>query len=442
MAEEVVLTYDLDENMLPRGAKNRKIITRLCLYAHDDFVKAHPVTNCDVILVIDTSGSMDEPFSDGSPITKRQGVLDAAKSMIGSVKPDDTLSLICYDSNAYLELDHVPGNNRQKIEAALMKILEHNGGTNFEKAFRTVLPVAEKGKNASRKVVFLTDGNNMEGNLINAHSLNHKLANDGITVDCLGVGNDFDFAEMQKFSVVSNGRTDLLDVPQAAGNIFGNILREAQTSLIQNAVIRLAFPAGTRDVELYALTPEIRYFSDFSPRQDGSGDYRINLQSLNQITNYFYLVSLAVDLPSSESINNYALMNIRVDFDVSVKGLKNKNLQRDVIVNLTDGEDSTIKDGTVSSDFLEVTIEKLHQQCEEAGKKKDWKKVATYLQQMKKKAEELRDEDKKEEYQRRLNLLVQNGTLSQADLNILAKTSTKSIRHNAGQREANNENEY
>lgn len=110
MAEEIILSCDLNRNFVVRGAKNEKIVLRLRLYTHPDFVKAHPKTFCDVVLLVDTSQSMDEPFGDGAKLTKRQGVMRAIESMLPALQPEDTFSLICYDSSTYVEFVPVPGH--------------------------------------------------------------------------------------------------------------------------------------------------------------------------------------------------------------------------------------------------------------------------------------------------------------------------------------------
>ena len=303
---------------------------------HDDFVKAYPETHCDVVLVLDTSGSMNEPFADKASITKRQGVAEALEAMLPALKPADTVTMICYDSAAYVELDHAPGSDLKRIRAAVQSVFKHNGGTNFEKAFATARAILPSGRNASRKVVFLTDGNSTEGSLATARKHNQDLAGLGTTVDCLGVGKDFNFNEMQKFSAVSNGRTLLLGSPAEAGKVFPELLQGAQRSLLNHCTLRLALPAGCRDVEIYQLTPEIRYFEDVKQARDGSASYRINLQSMMQTHNYIYLVHMGVDLSSDPKVANYPLLKVRLDYDVPVKGLKGQVLENTVAINLAD----------------------------------------------------------------------------------------------------------
>jgi uncharacterized protein YegL len=436
MAEEILLTPELNRDFLVRGAKNEKVIAKLTLYAHDDFVKAYPETHCDVVLVLDTSGSMNEPFADTASITKRQAVAQAVETMLPVLNAADTLTIICYDSAAYVELDHAPGSDLKRIRAAVQKVFQHNGGTNFEKAFATAKAILPNGRNTSRKVIFLTDGNSTEGSLATARKHNQDLTGLGATVDCLGVGSDFNFNEMQKFSVASNGRTVLLGSPMEAGKIFPELLQGAQRSLLNHCTLRLALPVGCRDVEIYQLTPEIRYYDDLKPANDGSVGYRINLQSMMQTHNYIYLVHVGVDLPSDSKTANYPLLKVRLDYDVPVKGLKGQVLENTVAINLADRPDREIQNTQVESDYVEASLEKLDQQVNQLAAASDWRAVAILLHDMKNKAAKLGDDEKASQYQRRIDALKANGHLTQEDLNQIGKSSTRSTRLAGGERPA------
>lgn len=442
MSEEIILSCDLNRDFLARGGKNEKIALRLSLYTHPNFVKAHPKTFCDVVLVVDTSQSMDETFGHDATLTKRQGVIKAIEGMLPAVQPEDTLSLICYDSSTYVELDHVPGREMDRIRAAVPRIHQHSGATNFEKAFAATRALLRNGRQPSRRVCFLTDGNATDGNAARAHQLNRDLAAAGTTVDCLGVGGDFNFNEMQRFTIVSNGRTELLDTPTRAGEIFAELLKSAQRALIGNAVLRLALAAGMRNVEIYQLTPEVRFFEDVRPAADGSVSYRINLQTLTQTHTYTYLAHMGVDLPADASLANLPLGRVRLDYDVPVKNLRGQVLENEFVLNLAGQTGQEIRDTTVDSDLLEASLEKLDQQVNQASHQQDWKRAAVLLHEMAQKARKLGDHDKGREYERRLEALRKNGCLKQEDLNWIGRTSTRSMRLRGGEREADNRDIY
>jgi hypothetical protein len=442
MAEEIVLACDLNRDFLLRGSKNEKIVLRLSLYTHPDFVRAHPATHCDVLLVVDTSSSMNEPFAPGAKQSKRLGVVQALETILPAVQAQDTVSLVCYDSGTYVEFDHVPGSDQARLRGALPRINQHTGATNFEKAFAATRALLGASRNASRKVCFLTDGNATEGNLALAHQINRELAAAGATVDCLGVGQDFNFNEMQRFTGAAGGRTELLDTPNRAGEIFRQLLQAAQRSLVGNAVLRLALPAGMRDVEIYQLTPEVRFFDDVRPAADGSVNQRINLQTVTQTHTYTFLLQAGLDLPADPNRPNVALARVRLDYDVPVKNLRGQVLENEIVLNLAASAKQEVRDTTVDNDFLEASLEKLDQEVNRASQRKDWTRAGVLLHEMAQKARKLGDDDKAREYQRRLDTLRKNGCLSQDDLNWIGKTSTRSARLRSGEREADNRGLY
>jgi hypothetical protein len=439
MSEEIVLSYELSRDMIRRGLKNQKIITRFCFYTHEDFVKKYPLTACDIIFVVDTSGSMDSPFASGSTMSKRDGVASAIESIIPHLSPQDSVSLICYDSNAYVELDHAGGDETTRIKEAMNAIFKRRGATNFEQAFKVGNAVCAAGKNASKKMMFLTDGNSTVGSIKNAKKHNRELAEKGVTVDCLGVGNDFNFKRMQQLSAVSSGRTELLDRPETAGTIFTDLLEGAQSSLINNAVLRFDIPAGSRDIELYQLTPEIRYFDDVSPSPDGSVNYRINLRNVTQTNEYYFVIRSAYDIPEDSGTANLELMKTRLDFDIPILGEKGLHAEQTVSVNLTDKQDIELRDTGVDSDFMEASIEKLDQETNRYAAENDWKTVAKLLNEMSRISNKLGYSDKAEEYKRRFDSLKRNEKLSQEDLNMIGKATSTSSKYNRGEREADND---
>ena len=238
-----------------------------------------------------------------------------------------------------------------------------------------------------------------------AEKYNRTLAGQGVTVDCLGVGGDFNFKQMQQFSGVSSGRTELLDIPEAAGTIFLELLEGAQTSLINNAVLRFDIPAGTRDIELYQLTPEIRYFDTLSSSPDGSVNHKINLQNITQTNEYYFLIQTACDIPKDSAIPNLELFTARLDFDIPILGKKGLHAEQTITLNLTDKGGIELRDTGVDSDFMEASIEKLDQETSLYAAKNDWKKVAQLLNEMYRISDKLGYSDKAEEFQRRLDSL-------------------------------------
>jgi len=444
MAEEIILSTALSRDLLPRGSRNQKLDVRLKLFTHDTFARRHPQTACDVVLAIDTSQSMDEPFKAGSGLTKREAVVKAATAMVSSLNPDDTLGLICYDSAGYIELNRTPGRDKNAIRQAIAtRIGQHSGGTNFQAAFELAKSLFAKPGNASRRLCFLTDGKQTEGSPQRAAELNREIADLRVVVDCLGVGSDFHFTEMQKYTAVSNGRTELLDTPEQAQQIFRELLRNAQQSLISNAALQITLDSHLRDVEFYQLTPEIRLLTpQLQTARDGTRGGRINLQSMAQTFTYTYVLRCNVDVMAGATAANLALGRVRLDYDVPVSQLTGQVIENTIVLNVADQPGQEIHDHTVEQDALEASLERLNQQAQHAAADDDWTTVATILKQMIDHSNTLGDPDKRKHYQQRLDDLVKNGKLSRDQLNAIGSASTKSTRRGRGEREIRNPDLY
>ncbi|NWH03884.1 vWA domain-containing protein [Desulfobacter latus] len=428
MAEEIGVRYELHRDWLKRGSLNQEIIAEIILQTSDDFTNHHPQTYCDVILLVDTSGSMNQAVSPDSSVTKRNMVMQAIERIASQLDPQDTLSLVCYDTNAYTELNRKPGSESALIAAAIPKIANHSGMTNFEAAFKTALSLVKQCTNGSRKVIFLTDGHNTTGSIKKARQYNQEIANLGCVVDCMGVGSDFNFKDMQTYTSVSGGRTEMLTDPNQAADLFTDLLGSAQRSLISNAVLQLSLPTGSRDVEIFQYSPEVRYYDNVKIERDGSVYHRINIHSFDNQAAYAYVVHARCDMPSGTDDTTALFAKSRLDYDIPVLNLKGEHIETDVVVNLADDDVSEMRDSQIESDYVECSLELLDREFNIAANKKDWNEAGKLLEQMAAKAHHIRLTDKERAYRDRLQKLVDNGHLTQDDLNTISNRTSKSSR--------------
>ncbi|MBF0502856.1 MAG: VWA domain-containing protein [Candidatus Riflebacteria bacterium] len=428
MAEELSVQVQFDRDYLKRGVSNQELVALINFSTQSEFARKYPKAFCDLILVVDTSGSMDEAFNATAGMSKRAGVLEAARSMATKLESNDTFSLICFDSKEYIELDHVSGHEKQRITDSLQAIQRHSGSTNFESAFSAALRLSGSGSNSSRKVIFLTDGHSSAGSDATARKHNQAIAGLGVTTDCLGVGGDFKFSEMKQYTDVSNGKTEILDTPGQAGQLFQGLLAGAQRSLISNVVFQLIFPKDCRDVEVFQAGPENRWFGMIKPQKDGGYLWEKTLPTLENDTDYQFLFRFRIDLPADPQMSRFNFLKYRLSYDVPVKNLKSEMLRNEDGIHLQDTKDQESTNTDVHAKLVGAEIEKLNVDCDTAFRNKEWKKLGDLLQQMIKKAESIRENAKVKEFRDRLGKLVKDGHLTQADMNQVARISSKTTK--------------
>ena len=79
MAEEILLNVALNKDLLPKGQKDVTVIARIDIEAAEPYRQQHQSVPADICLLLDSSGSMEEPFAPGDKQSKRAGVIQAAK---------------------------------------------------------------------------------------------------------------------------------------------------------------------------------------------------------------------------------------------------------------------------------------------------------------------------------------------------------------------------
>ncbi len=423
MAEEILLNVALNQDLLPKGQQDVAIVARLDIEAAPEYRQQHTTVAADICLLLDASGSMDQSFAPGESYTKRQGVIQAAKQILPHLGPQDTISIVFYDSQAHLIAERLSSQRPTEIEHALEQLHKYNGATNFEAGLKVAEHLFQHGQAGGRRIFFLTDGNPTQGSTANTRTLIHRLAKAGVSVDCLGVGEDFNFAYMRELSAPSNGSTERLNNRDHAGRLFEQLLVSAQRTIAENVFLYFQFAKGLRDLEIYQTAPETRYFNQ--QLQSGSGGrytLEIPVQTLRQDRRNIYLCKANLDLPSDAT--QHPLAQVRLDYDLPPAGLKNQRAQLNIAVNCAD-QATPLRDTSVDDMFAEAELAKFYEQFV-AVQNQDWRQAVTILDEMIRRAHVLDDQDRLQHYQALRGKLQQSLCLSDDDLNRVGASSTKS----------------
>jgi Ca-activated chloride channel family protein len=208
-----------------------------------------PVVAKDVIVVLDTSGSME-----GEKIEQAKGAL---RSILDRLNTGDRFTIVEFStgvrtfSNELLSPDQAP--------AALdwVQNLQATGGTDINGGLQTALSLVDAGR--PTYILFLTDGQPTEGEVNIPAILGNVTVNapDGIRLFSFGVGDDVDTVLLDTIAQQNHGASvyvrpgEALD--QAVGELYGKISTPVLTDLsliVDGAQIEELFPAPLPD--LYA----------------------------------------------------------------------------------------------------------------------------------------------------------------------------------------------
>lgn len=427
MSEQVIVHVELDRDFVQQGRQHQEVCTRIVLQTSDAFARQCPKSDCHLLLLLDASHSMNGHFSANHPhMTKREGVLEAVRAMLPQLQPDDRVSVAFFASRSWMVARDLPGSAPDKIMEAVDKLNEHGGATNFASAFQVAQQWLQglDSVSGSKRILFLTDGNDTLGQWDAAKALSVVVSEQGATVDTMGVGEDFAFDEMRTLSQPSGGTTELLEAPVAAGQHFRAVLHHAQRALVHDVLLRLRIPPTMRDVECYQIVPEIR-FSEPLPDATGWSHHTIRVGALYHHQIASLLVRGTID--TTHDGPSLPLFQCRLDYSIPALGITAGNIEETVRLNTTPQAHQELRDTSVSTEYLEASLvrdEMLFRQCHQT----DWQRAAKILGQMEQKAHRAGLSDKAQAYQFCRKKLMDTHKLSQDQLNRLMARTSRSTR--------------
>ena len=188
----------------------------------------------NLVFLVDTSGSMDEPH-------KLPLVVNSLKLLLGALAPEDTVAIVVYAGSAGTVLPPTPVAKRGRILAAL-EHLGAGGSTAGAEGIRQAYLLAERHfvEGGVNRVILATDGDFNVG-ITDPDELESFIARkreSGVFLSVLGFGmGNYNDALMQRLAQHGNGNAAYIDS-----------LNEARKALVEEATSML-FPIA-KDVKI------------------------------------------------------------------------------------------------------------------------------------------------------------------------------------------------
>lgn len=216
----------------------------LLLVAPKVEVDPEDVVARDILLVVDTSGSMDGP--------KIQQARNALQHVLGKLNPDDRFNIINFSTGVH-QFERGPQPISQ-VEAAQRFVagLEAVGGTDINRVLLETL--AQVDPERPTVVIFLTDGLPTEGEVNVPRILDNVRQNtkDNVQIFAFGVGDDVNTLLLDSISRENSGTSAYVRPNQAIDEVVSAFYAEVATPVLSN----LAFDFGklhAEDVYPYPL---------------------------------------------------------------------------------------------------------------------------------------------------------------------------------------------
>ena len=216
----------------------------------------------NLVFLIDTSGSMDEPAK--LPLLKQ-----SFRLMLDNLRPNDQVAIVTYAGSAGLVLKSTPASDRQTILNAIQN-LGAGGSTNgqggLEQAYAVAAGMVEE--NEVSRIILATDGDFNVG-LSGTQELTDYIAakrDSGVYLSVLGFGRgNLDDATMQALAQNGNGTAAYIDTLSEAQKVLVDQLTGALFPIAGDVKVQVEFnPAAVAEYRLIGYETRALNREDFN----------------------------------------------------------------------------------------------------------------------------------------------------------------------------------
>lgn len=421
MSFELQTSIDFNRDMIMKNKFDQVIRARMQIIAGRT---GRPVQRAKVNLVflLDSSGSMDEKYYTTGK-SKRQIVYEAVTALMDRFDKSDTISIISFNSTASVYADHSPGNDKTSVQRALERYLSDNGQTNFEAAMRIAQSVCSSKIGGNHKIVFLTDGNSFGGDDAKAINTCKILAEHGVTTDAMGIGGDFNFDYMKKYSDLSGSKTENITKSDQVIQVFRDIYASTSNVFLKKVFMNLEFSGAVRDVHFYMHEPEMKNLHEFIHKDAKHTMVQVNAGDIEQESFKEFLFDFTLDTIDAPSIE---IGKVAIHFDCPSENIINQKQTQTLNLNLANTEDAEIVDGSINDAYKDIEILEQQNDMFKLLEQKKFKEAAACLEKMADAAAKIGDHDKAKHFREIKNKVMRENNITQADLNDIAHASSRS----------------
>lgn len=226
-------------------------------------VQAQGAPATDIVVVVDTSGSMEGE--------KLQIAQEALRTLIQRLTPEDRFGLVEYSDYArvLVPLQHATASAKESFYSITYG-LQATGSTNLGEGLDSGVGLLRSAHamNRSGRVLLLSDGlaNAGDSSLGGLTARARSAAMSGIAVTTIGVGVDFDENLMTALSTAGTGAFYYIAKMEYLAEFFDAELRSSRDTYAQSAEVVITTAPGVRLVDAMGLPTDARMGGDHSVR--------------------------------------------------------------------------------------------------------------------------------------------------------------------------------
>jgi len=247
-------------------------------------VPATEIPASNLVFLIDTSGSMNEP--DKLPLLKA-----SLKQLVHELRKEDRLSIVTYAGYAGVALPSTAGDQHATIDAAIDS-LGAGGSTNGGAGIELAYAQAEQGfiKDGVNRVILATDGDFNVGT-VNQEALKTTIEDhrkSGVALTTLGFGEgNYNDAMAVTLADVGNGSHHYIDNLQEGRRVLVDEMSATLLTIAKDVKIQVEFnPAQVKEYRLIGYGKRMLKREDFNNDKVDAGEIGAgaNVTAIYEIT--------------------------------------------------------------------------------------------------------------------------------------------------------------
>lgn len=233
-------------------------------------VPAERIPAANLVFLIDTSGSMDDP-------RKLPLLVDAFKELVPQLRARDRVSIVVYAGSAGLVLPPTAGDRHDEILGALDR-LAAGGSTNGGDGIRLAYAVAREAfvEGGVNRVILATDGDFNVGTTDQGalETLVGAQRETGIALTTLGFGDgNYNDALAEQLADVGNGNHAYIDSPQEARKVLVEEMSSTLLTIAHDVKVQVEFnPAQVAEYRLIGYENRVLRREDFNNDRVDAGE--------------------------------------------------------------------------------------------------------------------------------------------------------------------------
>jgi von Willebrand factor type A domain len=207
----------------------------------------------NVALAIDCSGSMQED-------NKLEFAQQAAISLVKSLRPYDTISIVSFETKARVEVPPSTANDTSSLENAIAGIplgQETDLYEGLRLAWEQIMISA--GRPGINRVILLTDGEPTRGRtkLNDFASLAGQIGQSGVPVTTIGVGPTYNEQLLTTIAQMTGSLWYHVSDPSYMEDIFAEEVTQMAKTIVRSPKLTITAYEGTNIVDAYTMRPMV-----------------------------------------------------------------------------------------------------------------------------------------------------------------------------------------